>query len=65
MRRRDSKQQRRPRLTCRFSPALPSNCEIISVGSHGKTNWASGLKVKVKLNGEEHACFLKVNPLHC
>lgn len=63
MRHWDSKQQGRLQLTCYFPTALPSNCEIISVSKHGKTNWASGLKVKVKLNGEEQAYFVKVDPL--
>lgn len=49
-----------PKLMCHLLTALPPNCKIVFADSHGKTNWAKGLKVEVELDGEEHAYFLKV-----
>lgn len=42
------------------SSALPSNCKVLSVTRHGKTNWAKGLRVEVELDGSQKAYFLKV-----
>ncbi|MBE3050330.1 hypothetical protein IMZ48_49110 [Candidatus Bathyarchaeota archaeon] len=51
---------KRVTLIRRLFAALPPDCEIVFVGSHGTTNWAKGLKVKAKVDGEELAYFLKV-----
>lgn len=40
--------------------ALPVKAEILSVSQHGKTNWSSGFKVAVEVNGKELEYFLKV-----
>lgn len=45
---------------CHLLTALPPNCKVVFADSHGKTNWARGLKVEVELDGEEYAYFLKV-----
>ncbi|KAM0277355.1 hypothetical protein ACHAQH_005871 [Verticillium albo-atrum] len=39
---------------------IPPGSEILFADSHGKTNWAKGLKIEVELDGEEKAFFLKV-----
>ena len=53
--------KRRSGLTCPLSTtALPEACRVVSVDSHGKANWARGLKVVVDLDNEKHAYFLKV-----
>ncbi|KAI1137582.1 Fructosamine kinase-domain-containing protein [Hypoxylon sp. FL0543] len=40
--------------------ALPANCRVLSVEQHGKTNWSTGLRIEVDIDGKKHRYFAKI-----
>ncbi|KAI1407511.1 Fructosamine kinase-domain-containing protein [Hypoxylon sp. FL1857] len=40
--------------------ALPARCQVLSVRRHGKTNWSTGLKISVEIDGKKYGYFAKV-----
>ncbi|OTA96814.1 hypothetical protein M434DRAFT_362267 [Hypoxylon sp. CO27-5] len=40
--------------------ALPAGGQVLSVKRHGKTNWSTGFRIDVVIDGEKHEYFVKI-----
>ncbi|KAF7561985.1 hypothetical protein G7046_g2153 [Stylonectria norvegica] len=40
--------------------ALPVGSKVVSIAQHGKTNWSTGLRVDVEVDGAEKEFFIKI-----